>query len=81
MRKVSKKYLVILGLSFVLCLIIWFFALWYTRVRLDYRTTADSGFVALRLATQAGVSFQWSEGGQSIWIWRGDDNRRLWPRE
>lgn len=73
--------LAILGMALALCIVSWFFALWLTGAKVDYRTDANSGLIALSLAPEAGLSFQWSEQGYSAWAWSPNGNRRLWPEE
>lgn len=70
-----------LAASVLLCAAIWIFALWSTGASLERWGVAGGGFIALRLAPQAGLSYQWSDHGQSIWAWRGELNRRLWASE
>jgi hypothetical protein len=61
-------------------LTLWLFVLWQTGARLDYRQDQYGGFVALRLAPQAGVSWQWSAQGQSVWVWTPGVSRWGWVR-
>lgn len=75
-----KQLLVVLVVSIVLCISIWSFAFWYTGVKFDYRADETSGFLALRLAPDAGLSYQWSDTGQSIWYWTAARNIRVWPK-
>jgi hypothetical protein len=86
MKKVDKgpsirQLLIVAVVAFLLMCSIWIFALWDTGATLEYHNDNQSGFVALRLAPQVGLSFQWSEQGQSVWFWTPGNNRRLWPTE
>lgn len=76
-----KQHLIMHTVGLMVCFLIWLFALWYTGAWLDYRNDVDGGLLALRLAPQTGISVQWSNNGQSVWFWRGEENRRLWPSE
>jgi hypothetical protein len=76
-----KHIIAILTASFLICVLTWLGALYLTGAQIDYRSDAGSGFIALRLAPEAGLSYQWSTTGQSVWFWRPDRNRRLWPVE
>ena len=76
-----RRLLAGLTASVLLCAAIWIFALWSTGASLERWVDAEGGFIALRLAPQAGLSYQWNDHGQSIWAWRGDLNRRLWASE
>lgn len=67
------------AITFGLCIVTWILALWLTGARLDARLDNSSGLVALYLTQQTGASFQCSGQGCSVWIWRGEDNRRLSP--
>lgn len=73
-----RQKLRFLVVSFTLMCAIWLFALWYTGAKLDYRDDQYGGFIALRLASQAGVSWQWSSQGSSVWVWTAEMNRRVW---
>lgn len=73
-----KQLSLILMVSIFLCIGIWIFALWKTGATVDYRADVDSGLVALRLAPDSGVSYQWSVNGYSLWYWTPARNVRLW---
>ena len=86
MRKATKELTIKQCLAFMIicqltCIVIWVFSLWVIGAKLDYRSDAQSSFIALRLAPQTGISFQWSDRGQSIWFWTPEENRRLWISE
>lgn len=63
------------------CIAIWVVAFRVTGDRLDCRFDETVSFCALR-AGVSGVSVQWGERQRpTLWVWRGQDNRRLWPGE
>lgn len=78
-RREILTWLAVLAFSSLICLDTWLGALWYTGARIDHRADQAGGFVALRLAPEAGISYQWSRTGKSVWFWRPGENLRLWP--
>jgi len=74
-----KQLSIILIVSIFLCIGIWSFALWKTGATVDYRAGEDSGLVALRLALDSGLSYQWHTNSQSVWFWTPAKSVRLWP--
>lgn len=76
-----KNLLSALIIALWLCFTTWGFALWATGAKLDYRDSLGSGFIALRFAPQAGISYQWSYRSQSAWFWTPEGNWRLFPLE
>ena len=75
-----KDFFIALIIALILSALTWF-ALWYTGAKFDYRSDADTGFVALRIAPETGISYQWSKRGYSVWFWTPDSNTRLLPVE
>lgn len=80
-RRELLTWAAILAVSLTVCLVTWTWSLWVTGARFDYRSDQQGGFVALRLAPEAGISYQWSDTGRSVWFWRPGENRRVWPGE
>lgn len=78
---IIKQLAAMLAISLVFMLTVWGWALWYTGARLDYRPDKNGALTALRLAPQAGLSYQWSSQGASIWLWTPDMNTRLWVKQ